>query len=108
LIDCEGVDDCVSIFGSMSSETAVNFTGGHFNQAVFAVYTYDEMRLNQENSYVPKERFMHLRSQQTAVHILMFSGVLQCSAEEIRFVWPSSLNPPHQLNVVRIQDHHVF
>jgi len=30
-------DNCVSIFGSMSSETAVNFAGGHFNQAVFAV-----------------------------------------------------------------------
>ena len=26
-------------FCSMSSETAVTFTGGHFNQAVFAVYT---------------------------------------------------------------------
>ena len=30
-------DNCVFIFCSMSSETAVIFTGGHFNQVVFAV-----------------------------------------------------------------------
>ena len=31
-------DNCVfNFFYSMSSETAVTFTGGHFNQAVFAV-----------------------------------------------------------------------
>ena len=33
-------DNCVFIFCSMSSETAVTFTGGHFNQAVFAVLIY--------------------------------------------------------------------
>ena len=33
-------DNCVFIFCSMSSETAVTFTGGHFNQAVFAVIPY--------------------------------------------------------------------
>ena len=31
-------DNCVFMFCcSMSSETAVTYTGGHFNQAVFAV-----------------------------------------------------------------------
>ena len=31
-------DNCGFIFCSMNSETAVTFTGGHFNQAVYAVY----------------------------------------------------------------------
>ena len=36
-------DNCVLIFCSVSSETAVNVTGGYFNfnQAVFAVYVLD-------------------------------------------------------------------
>ena len=34
-------DNCVFIFCSVSSETAVNATGGYFNQAVFAVYVLD-------------------------------------------------------------------
>ena len=62
------------------------------------------MAKNRENIYQTK----HLRSQQTAMHVPIFSGVLQCSAEEVRFVWPSPLYPPHQLNVVRIQYHHVL